>query len=436
MRFALPCVAVALLSLPSFAQRIAVTPFGAAGNDARSQVVSALCEQAECVSEKKVTAGSNPDWKKAKKEKVQFFVVGKVVKKGKKSSLELQVQAKAGKPKFKNSWPLEGAQLSDKSLANVADVLGKAMGLAPRKEAAPVEEKKAVEEKKPEPTPEPHKAPEENRAEKKVTPPPAPPAAEVPAEAAVEEPATPKRPVFSLELGIDVESKNFTYASVATANLRSYRAAFILAPEVHGELYPLALFQQNFLAGLGVELGFSIAVGLKSRRGGSDVAYPTNISKFDVALKWQIRPISSSEAYFTPIIGFRSHSFSVGAGSDGSVLDGLPGISYSALKFGLAGELPFGQSGLLAYGRFAVLPVLSAGPIISSAYFKSGSALGIDFGLGLGFKLPFARALQLRLGFDFARYGLSFKSAASDTYVAEGAVDLYLGGNFAVRFTY
>ena len=121
VRVALPCL-LALLAAPSaFAQRIAIVPFtGPGASGVRNQVVSALCDQAECVAEKKVTgATGKPDWKKAKKEKVKFLVVGKVTSKGKKKSVELQVEAKAGAPKFKKSWPLdEGGELSDKNLAS------------------------------------------------------------------------------------------------------------------------------------------------------------------------------------------------------------------------------------------------------------------------------------------------------------------------------
>ena len=162
-----------------------------------------------------------------------------------------------------------------------------------------------------------------------------------------------------------------------------------------------------------------------------------------MAIRFQIRPASNSDAYFAPYIGYRNHSFGIAPAFDGTTLDGpagtkstLPPITYSALKIGIAGELPFGNSGLLAYGRFAVLPVLSAGQIVSAAYFPNGSALGIDLGLGLGFKMPFAKVLQVRLGFEFARYGLSFKSVPADPYYADGAVDQYLGGTLAVRFTY
>jgi hypothetical protein len=445
MRFALPC-AIALLFAPhAFAQKIAILTFdGPGANAVRNQVVAELCDRAECVTQTKVTTKGKVDWKKVKKEKVKYVVDAKVVTRGKKKTIELMVFAKAGAGK-KKVWNLDDGELNDRNLKAAGDVLGSMMGLpakeAPEEKKPPAEEKPAPEEKKPpaeeKPAPEEKKPPAD---EKKVTAPPPPPKEEEEPkeeEAPVEPKVRARRPVVAIEVGLDLSSKSFSYSQVVTPNLRSYRAPFIVGPDLKAELYPLALVMQDgVLAGLGAEVGYFLAVGLKSRRNGTDVSYATSISRLDVAVKFQIRPSSKSEAHVAPFIGFRSHSFSVAPGSDMSVLDGLPAISYSALKFGIAGELPFGDTGLLVFGRFAVLPVLSASEIIGTKYFPNGSALGIDGGLGLGFKLPFLTMLQLRLAFDFARYGLTFRSAATDMYVAEGAVDQYLGGSFAVRFTY
>jgi hypothetical protein len=446
MRFALPCAIAVLFAPHAFAQKIAIVTFtGPGANAVRNQVVAELCDRAECVAQTKVTSNGKVDWKKVKKEKVKFVLEGKVVARGKKKSAELLVLAKAGAGK-KKVWGLEDGALSDRTLTTAGEVLGGMLGL-PAKE--PPEEKKQPTEEKPAPEePKPQKeekaeaakpAPEEKRPPKEdkqlVAPAPVP----KPEEPPKEEPVTSKRfkrPVIAVEVGLDVSSKGFSYANVTTPNLRSYRAPFIIGPNLKAELYPLALVQDGMIAGLGAEVGFFVAVGLKSRRNGTDVTYPTSISRLDLAVKFQIRPSSKSDAHVAPFIGYRAHSFSVAPGSDMTVLDGLPSISYSALKFGIGGELPFGDTGLLVFGKFAVLPVLSAPEILGPKYFATGSVLGVDGGLGLGFRLPFLPLLQLRLSFDFARYGLSFRSAATDMYVADGAVDQYLGGNFAVRFTY
>ncbi|MBM4777919.1 MAG: hypothetical protein GQE15_09470 [Archangiaceae bacterium] len=93
---------VALLAAaPAFAQRIGVVPFsGPNAATVRNQLVTAICDTADCVNTGKVTTGNKPDWKKAKKEALQFFVTGTVAKKGKASSLTLEVLSKPGPAKM------------------------------------------------------------------------------------------------------------------------------------------------------------------------------------------------------------------------------------------------------------------------------------------------------------------------------------------------
>ncbi len=470
-------LAVLLVAAPALGQKIAILPFtgGPSVNTLRNQVVATLCEQAECVGQQKVNTKGHGDWAKAKKEKVAFILEGRILPKGKKKILEVSVFTKPGAPKVKKTYWLDSkGELSDKYLGALLASMNKLFGNAEAKEKPEPEEKEEPEEEEEEkpapkekekekekekPAPEEKKAPppeeKEEKAEKEEKeekPEPAPPPkkekekkekpAEPPPPEEPEEPAAPdvseqtKRPAFAAEVGFDAASKSYTYSNVTTPNLRSYSAPFIPSVALKAELYPIAFVQQGALAGLGVEAGFKLAIGLRSSRKNSDVRYPTNITQIDVAAKFQIRPSSKSDANFGPFVGFRSHAFSIAQGSDGTTLDGIPSISYSAVKIGLSGELPFGATGLLAYGRFSVMPVLSAPEVISSKFFPNGSVLGLEGGLGLGVQLPFLKALQIRAAFDFARYGLSFRAAATDTYVAEGAVDQYLGGSLGVRFTY
>ncbi len=432
----LALLAVGIWADAAWASKIAVGPFsGPAASSVRSQVVSALCDAVECVSETKVFKGAKPDWKKVKKEKVDFVVTGKVTAKGKKKSVELQVLKAGGAAKLKKVLPVEGTAIPDSALSNATEALLDAVGATPAPKPPPEEKKppeEKVEEKRPPPE-EKRPPPEEKRVEEKRPPPEE-------EEKKYEPPTTrkPRRtaPVFVAQVTLDVISRSFSYSNVKTANLRSYSAGFIMAPDPHIEIYPLALMGDGALSGLGLEAGYQIALGLKSKRTGSDVTYPTSLSRLDVGLRYRYRLFDDSDVGVGPFVGYRIQSFSVGKGTDGSTLDGLPGITYSAVRIGAAGDLPFGDSGLLAFASFAVLPVLSSGQIISATYFTKGSALGLDGQIGLGFKLPGLEALQIRAAFDFARYGLSFKSAATDTYQADGAADLYIGGEIGVRFTY
>ncbi len=434
--------AALLLSLPAAAQKISVAPFtGPNANNLRNQVLG-VCDAADCVGQAKVMNKGKPDWKKAKKEKVTWIVVGKVTAKGKKVSLELQALKGAGAPKWKKVYPVDGKQLSPANATAAEAALMKAMGLKKKSDAPPDEEPPPVVKKKDPPTEETKTDAlvEEKPVKKKtpeVTPPPVKDDEETPPEP---DPGTPmkrsKPPIVSLEVGVDLQVRVFSYTNLTTLNLRSYSAP-VFSPDIKGEFFPLALVMpDSIMSGLGVDFGFAFAVGLKSRRKDSDVAYPTSASRIDFALKFRIQPLDGSDASFSPYIGFRSASFAVGAGSDGSKLEGLPSVSYPSIKIGVMGELPFSDTGLLVYGRFAVMPTLGGGELLSATYFPKGSVLGIDGGLGLGYRIPPIPALQVRLGFDFIRYGIGFTTNPTDTYVAEGAVDQYLGGNFAIRYTY
>src|SRR5438270_10361943 len=150
MRTAFLCVLAMLWATPAMAERIAIAPFsGKGGVGTRNQVMAALCGEAECVPEKKVLTGGKPDLKKAKKEKVKFIITGKVIAKGKKKSLELKVENRAGGTELKQSWPLENLLLSDHNLAAMGEALGNAIGLKPK--PPPEEKKPPPEETKPPP---------------------------------------------------------------------------------------------------------------------------------------------------------------------------------------------------------------------------------------------------------------------------------------------
>jgi hypothetical protein len=89
---------------------------------------------------------------------------------------------------------------------------------------------------------------------------------------------------------------------------------------------------------------------------------------------------------------------------------------------------------IFLFGRFQAIPVFSSGEIISSAFFPRGSNFGLDGSAGIG--IAFLKMLQLRLAFDFTRYGMTFTTEPTDAFVAQGATDQYLGGTATLRFTY
>jgi len=216
-----------VFSSVAFAQRITIPNFAGPGaGTVRNQLVSAVCDSADCVAATKTTTGNKPDWKKARKESVLFFVNGTVIKKGKALSLELQVLNKAGAPKARKVFALDkSGTLAPKTLQSAMDMLTAAFaGGAGKNEPEP----------EPEVTP-PVKTPTSGGSTTKQPPPPSNPPPETkradrPVDPVEADPAgvgTPpvrakkyKHKFLVIDAGADVVVRTFAYQQVATPNLR------------------------------------------------------------------------------------------------------------------------------------------------------------------------------------------------------------------------
>ncbi|HEY0882553.1 MAG TPA: hypothetical protein VGD87_13515, partial [Archangium sp.] len=156
MTFRIALLLAVLTAMPAAAQRVSFPSFtGPSAAASRNQLVGAVCDTADCIAANKTTTNGKPDWKKAKKESVAFFVTGNVVKRGSALSLELSVFNKAGAPKAKKSYPLEKAgTLSAKNFQSALDMLAVALGRKGGGSAPPVEsDTPPVEPSRPAPPP-------------------------------------------------------------------------------------------------------------------------------------------------------------------------------------------------------------------------------------------------------------------------------------------
>jgi hypothetical protein len=265
-------------------------------------------------------------------------------------------------------------------------------------------------------------------------PPPPPPCARVPGEEEKREEPSLKRPIVAFDASIALLDRSFSYSQVGTMNLRSYSAPMILDPELRLELYPLALLTKGPLAGVGVDGSYSTSFFQNSRRSGTAATWPTSMPHYDVNLRYRWTPLRTLDAALIPFVGYDDRRFNVGTGTDGTQLDGLAMTSYSSIRLGVAAELPILNSGIILFGKLAALIVMSSGQIISTDYFPHGSNFGIEGQLGVGYRI--VGPLQIRLAFDYTHYGMTFQTTASDTYVASGAVDLYMAGRLGVRLVF
>jgi hypothetical protein len=439
-------------------------PFsGPKASTVRSQLISELCNDADCVAPAKVASGAKPNWSKAKKEKVAYLLAGKVVKKRKKELLEVSVLKGPGRPKLKKRYPLTRGKLTGKNLTSATRALYAAMALdAPPKAPEPPPEV----ESEPEPVAEdkPSRDDHEEGDDERPT---------VASRdsgrsssrsrsrddddgqmgSTISEPgprpkSTSRHPLFTIEAGSDLVNRSFTYSQLTTENLRSYDAPLIVAPAVRLQVFPLSRTMDGILAGLGIEAGYSFAVGLRSTApraaaGGATArfTYPSSLTRFDIGAKLRAMPFSSSNAAIIPMVGFRSTSFSVApAVEDGSLLDALPSLTHSGLNLGLGTEIPFADDFIVAFGHFKYLlssysgTVVRTGSTEAEPYFPNGSSSGIEVALGGGVRVT--KNFEARLTAQFTQYNLAFQTQPTDLYITTGATDRFLGANLAIRYAF
>lgn len=402
----------------AFGQRVQLQSFsGPGGAPVRTQLAESLCRTSECVPPAK-SGGTKIDWDKARKEQVQAFVTGAIVKKGKKITVELALHTESASPAAKKVFTLDKKKaLSGAELKAAVDFLSQAISQhapAPQPTPAPA----------PEPAPAPAKDPEPAK--------PAPAPVAQPAPAA--KPKGTKPPALNVDVGADVGIRNLAYTDVVYGNARKYDLPVTGSPAINVQFFPLALARTDALARIGLEGGFSYASWIVSRIGANGPTFPSQMMRVEGGLRFDIVPSESFPIAISPFVGIRMQNFTVSALKDGTRLDGVPNISYFSLRAGLGLEVPIVKDRFGVFGRFAVLPTFSNGEITSANFFTAGSTFGIEAGGGIS--VGIVSFLQVRASFEYTRYALTFKSKDTDPFQAKGASDTYLGGNASLRFSF
>jgi hypothetical protein len=432
MTIRLPAVLLCLVTTAAFAQRVAIPPFsGPKAAVSRTQLVTALCDAADCVPAAKVTSKGKPDWKKANSELVTLFVTGKVSKKGKSLSVELALLSKGGSPK-KKSFALEtSGKLSAKSLRSATEFLNVERPASPDSVGPPLEESPSPELQTRVPEPAPSK--------------PAPKTAAVkPTRDSIEVVNLPPvresqgaggKPKFLLiDVGADIVTRKLSYAGIETQNLRRYDLPPVGQPSFGLKFYPLALITDGVISGLGLEGQMAFATWVKSVVDQSPAAsYETSLFRVDAGLRFDLVPVKSFPLTISPYAGLRWQAFTLAASAQGPLL-GLPNVSYLGLHAGLGLEVPIIVGRLSAFGRVGIIPVFQSGDIVSASYFPKGSNFGFDINGGLA--VTVIPLVQIRASFQYTQYSLTFQTAPGDTYIAKSASDVYLGGNIGLRFSF
>jgi hypothetical protein len=416
------------------AQKLAITPLGGdKGHAVERQLSSALCKRLTCAPHTKVMKGAKPDFARAKKAGINALLIGHIAGGHAEVTVVFPDQPKI--PVFSQTYAVVRGKLSKNDLLALTEGVVGALGGAPvppppaaPEPAAPTPPiaPEPVAEKTP-PAPEPATPLPEERA--------APSSRETGSqstEVVVEEhpirPAAKNWPIIQADVGLDIVGRSFDYNNLTQGNALRYSAPGIFSPRLDLELCPMAHSISGFAGRWGISADGTYAVGLQSQLGTAP-AHPTSLSRFDGGLLWWLgNPTGLS---FAPEAGYRLLSFSTSAAKDGSVLTGLPNVTYGALRF--SGALRFAASEKIRIDlRLSGMPVLGAADLIGPNYFTKGSGLGLEGEAGV--RILIAKQVGIGIFGEYTRYSFSFNSTGA--YQANGATDQYYGGRAAATFVY
>jgi hypothetical protein len=246
----------------------------------------------------------------------------------------------------------------------------------------------------------------------------------------VEKPKEPAPPIVVVQVGLDVSTRSWGYVTKPSSNLRGYSAPAIFLPAARLELYPLARTGNAALAGIGLEGGYQMSVGLSSASKDGPT-FPSSVTRMDAGLRYKLPALVDGKLGLSVFGGYRIHSFRLSPAKDGTVITGLPNPTWTAARAGAGVSWKFGA--VSAFLEGAALPLLGTGELQKS-YFPKTTGLGLEGQAGADIALN--SMLGLRLAGFVTRYATSFTTEPTAEFVATGAVDLYAGGTAAVRLSF
>jgi hypothetical protein len=382
---------------------------------------------------------------KSRAAKADFTVQGNVTRSGKKHLVTLEVTpAGKKKPSWRKTW---GVTSDGKLLAEPGRALGALLGAMGLEDGPPLDA--------PTPAPAADAAKEELKRPARTllaldvgvgdAPEPAPTAtgssavpsapqswASAPTPSSSASPEVTGRPRGKVpwvvvQAGTDVLTRQFSYSDLQIANLRGFRALAIVMPSVQLQLRPFA-GGNAWLSRLQLEGGLATSVGLRASISSRDVTWPASVLRADGGLRVDLLAPAGTGPGLALVAGYRLQSFTSGKAKDGTLLEGLAGTGYSALRAGAAGSYRFGA--VTALAELAALPLLGTGEL-QATYFPRTTGFGLEGMAGLDVALlPW---LSLRLAGQATWFGTTFTTAETDPYIARGASDLYAGATAALR---
>jgi hypothetical protein len=337
------------------------------------------------------------------------------------------------------SWslPVDGSGQVDAgaAAAEAARLLEPAAAPARAAQSAP---RPAVEERAPAEQRVPAATPAAEAEPRRASAPPAETVAAAPARAAGTR-ATPRPAETSalraggalgaVELGMGALQRRLTYQGVGTATgtLRDFRDGTLVVPAARAELFPWASSEGAWWAGFGVFAAYGRSVGFQTEDSSTGVTHDSTYSALDAGIAYRVRPLGGLGLRLVPAVWYRSLSFEVSPAA-GARIGGLPDATLAGVAAGLGVEVPVTRRlALLAdasYTRWT-----SAGELVGSSYFSSGSANGVDVDAGASVELAGRWSLRVLASYGVTLYSLG----GTSSYAATGATDRYLGVRSALR---
>lgn len=451
-RFAL-VLALFVGSTSLAADRLVIAPFsGPKAVVARGQLLKSLCEDLECVPVPKATTRGKLDPKKLKKEEVSAVLTGKVT--GKKIDIRL-VRKVGGKPVFRKVYPVAGGKLSSGALRDIMKRVSKTVSgggsdddsggddlpMASTQEADESDDEVASSASSSSSSSAAGSAFSDSdsfdsKSRSASSPSSSSSSYDSDTDAELSASGRPDdgridAALFSAQVGLDFINRSYTVNGLTQGQLRDYSLPLFPAPRIMLKATPFAK-KTDALAGLGAELDFTFMLGLKSQIAEGQT-YPTSMTRFDLAALYNFHPISGSPLTITPKLGFRLQSFSVGAASDGTQIDGLPSVSYAGVRLAAAVEHTVAEK-FRIFADLGFMPAMSTGDIGAAPFFPGASATGFEIGGGVGYLLT--SNIEVRGSLGLTNYSLGFEAPQNPTFVAEGASDRYIGGLVSARYNF
>jgi hypothetical protein len=322
-------------------------------------------------------------------------------------------EAQRKKPKKK---PVAGATAKPKA-ARAAP--------APAPQPAP-----AAEPAAPEPEPEPEPAPPKKNKSPKVEEAEAP-APENPEEdrgvSEKEKGTKTSAPLIDVEIGLKGFQRHLAYQNDVNNVLPNYDLSGAPAIAIDVGVYPI--HAGSFSAGVtgSFESAFSIGTTYKDPQPGQEGTHSTSANAYAFGARGNYN------------FGHNLVGIGVEYGAQNYKVDlppptpdnaQVPDVEYRFVRPNVSARLGLSDSVALMAG-FGYLYIMSAGEIVSEAYFRGPitTASGFDVNLGLGWApISSLKAFEIRPTLGWRRIAFTFKPdpTAGDIYIADGAHDDYL----------